>query len=189
MPQAECNIFACNFDGYDCSYTIPLYENCSAVQHGVPCYSLFKNSVCDTSCSSADCLYDGGDCSTAPKECNPIYDAYCQLHFVDGHCDAGCNSAECNWDGGDCVATAEHKYITGVLIITILVPPEEFVLSKSTVFFRDLGTLLHCIVTFEKDGSGNNVISPWPNPGSSQLRRRRSHNSIVSRQKRTSTSG
>ena len=48
------------------------------------CPALFKNGICDQQCNVMDCLYDGYDCQTSTRECNPLYEQYCQDHYADG---------------------------------------------------------------------------------------------------------
>lgn len=51
---------------------------------GVNCPALFKNGICDQECNVQDCLFDGYDCQTTPRECNPLYEKYCQDHYANG---------------------------------------------------------------------------------------------------------
>ena len=93
------------------------------------------------------------------KECNPLYDKYCQHHFGNGHCDEGCNTAECNWDGMDC-DNQEPEYATGYLIFIIDMPPERFY-ELASAFLRDMGTLLRTILKIAKDENGANMVYPF----------------------------
>nr|NVI76442.1 Notch [Cucujiformia] len=105
----ECNKYACDFDGNDCSLGINPWANCTAP---IRCWEVFDDKKCNEDCNNAECLFDGGDCRTTLQPCNPIYDAYCQKHYANGHCDYGCNNAECcdeecnkyacDFDGNDC---------------------------------------------------------------------------------------
>nr|NVI76427.1 Notch [Cucujiformia] len=95
----ECNKYACDFDGNDCSLGINPWINCTA---SIRCWEVFMDGVCNEECNNAACLFDGRDCQKDLQPCNPIYDAYCQQHYANGHCDYGCDNAECSWDGLDC---------------------------------------------------------------------------------------
>nr|NVI76514.1 Notch [Cucujiformia] len=95
----ECNSYACDFDGNDCSLGINPWANCTAP---TKCWAVFMDGVCNEECNTAECLFDGRDCQKSLQPCNPIYDAYCQQHYANGYCDYGCNNAECSWDGLDC---------------------------------------------------------------------------------------
>nr|NVI76460.1 Notch [Cucujiformia] len=95
----ECNKYACDFDGNDCSLGINPWINCTAP---IRCWEVFMDGVCNEECNNAACLFDGRDCQKDLQPCNPIYDAYCQQHYANGHCDYGCDNAECSWDGLDC---------------------------------------------------------------------------------------
>lgn len=181
----ECNTYACDFDGTDCSYGSPIYQNCSAIRFGIYCYDLFNNGRCDRACNSPDCLNDGWDCDRA--SCG-IYDGYCANHYADGHCDTGCNVPECAWDGLDCAT--QRRFADGSLVVVILVMPSEFQ-QQRTSFLRQLGELLHSVVVVEQDSSGNDMIYPWSSGSATVSRSRRSITDHVSewlhRVKRTSS--
>ena len=102
------------------------------------------------------------------KECNPLYDKYCQHHYGNGHCDEGCNTAECNWDGMDCV-NQEPEYATGYLIFIIDMPLERFY-EMAPAFLRDMGTLMRTILTIAKDADGNDMVYPFSD-GSDRVKR------------------
>ena len=93
------------------------------------------------------------------KECNPLYDKYCQHHFGNGHCDEGCNTAECNWDGMDC-DNQKPEYATGYLIFIIDMPAERFY-ELASAFLRDMGTLLRTILKIAKDENGADMVYPF----------------------------
>lgn len=61
----ECNTFACNFDGNDCSLGINPWRNCTAPN----CWSVFMNGICDEECNNAQCLFDGRDCEKQLLPC------------------------------------------------------------------------------------------------------------------------
>ena len=156
--QEECNTFACNFDGQECSFQSTPYQNCSAVLQGIQCWDVFQNGHCDKACSSEECLFDGFDCNVL-KECNPIYNNYCTKYYADGHCDEGCNNAECNYDGLDCDPQPPRP-LDGSLVIVLLMPVGEF-LEKRVHFVRTLGHILHTVVSIAKDSTGNDMIYHW----------------------------
>ena len=108
--------------------------------------------------SPHQCLYDGFDCE--PEEsCHPNYEAYCKKHWNNNNCDQGCNSMACGYDGFDC-EQGPPEYATGYLVVVVMVPPEVF--ANNTVgFLRDLGRLLHVVVTVAKDQNGNDMIYPY----------------------------
>nr|NVI76503.1 Notch [Cucujiformia] len=86
----ECNKYACDFDGNDCSLGINNpWVNCTAA---IRCWEVFMDGVCNPDCNNAACLFDGRDCEKSLQPCNPIYDAYCQKHYANGHCDYGCDN-------------------------------------------------------------------------------------------------
>nr|MBE5726632.1 Notch [Cucujiformia] len=88
----ECNKYACDFDGNDCSLGINPWINCTAP---IRCWEVFMDGVCNEDCNNAQCLFDGRDCEKTLQPCNPIYDGYCQKHYANGFCDYGCDNAEC----------------------------------------------------------------------------------------------
>ena len=83
---------------------------------GCPPFS-WQNGVCDSSCNTAECGYDGGDCN---QLCNYNYDhnlngnhsnttdsdvLECDIYssFDNGVCDVACNNSYCSFDKGGCV--------------------------------------------------------------------------------------
>lgn len=124
------------------------------------CWRVFNNSQCDKSCNNADCLYDNFDCKTKEKVCNPIYEAYCIDHYADGKCDQGCNTEECGWDGLDCAAEVPEKLAKNVLVLVVLMPPEEL-LRTGTVFLQKLSAILRTSVRFRLDSNGKAMIQPY----------------------------
>lgn len=152
----ECNTFACNFDGGDCSLGINPWSNCTA---SIRCWDVFANGVCNEECNNAQCLFDGRDCERKLESCNPVYEGYCQKHYGNGHCDYGCNNAACNWDGLDCV-DGPSQLAEGVISIVLQTDAAEF--KKGTVaFLRYMGELLRTTVRIKKDAFGNDMIYPW----------------------------
>lgn len=180
----ECNTYECSFDSLECTYQMRPYQNCSVIRQGVRCYELFNNSRCDKACNTEDCLYDGFDCFPPPKQCNRNYEKYCSEHFADGDCDKGCNTVECDWDGGDCVggdSDSDDVAADGVLILILLIPPEDFPNVRATLL-RELIRLLRTKVWILRDDDGKEMIYPWPD--SSRSRRSLSWSLAVSREKR-----
>ncbi len=156
--QEECNTYACQYDGLECSYQSSPYQNCSAVRQGILCWDVFQNGHCDKACSSMECLYDGYDCSPL-KECNPSYDNYCTKYYADGHCDEGCKNAECGWDGLDCEA-APPPPIDDYVVIVLLMSVDKFN-KKRVDFLRTIGHLLHSVVSVARDTSGSDMVYAW----------------------------
>lgn len=62
----ECNTFACQFDGNDCSLGINPWRNCTAP---INCWDVFMNGRCDQACNNAQCLFDGHDCEKSLQPC------------------------------------------------------------------------------------------------------------------------
>ena len=62
----ECNSYACNFDGNDCSLGINPWHNCSAP---ISCWKVFMDGKCDMECNNPQCLFDGRDCEKRLSEC------------------------------------------------------------------------------------------------------------------------
>uniref|UniRef100_A0AAQ6ADV3 Notch receptor 3 n=1 Tax=Amphiprion ocellaris TaxID=80972 RepID=A0AAQ6ADV3_AMPOC len=152
----ECNTFPCRWDGGDCSLAVNPWARCPDRR----CWHVFNNSQCDESCNNADCLYDNFDCRTKEKVCNPIYETYCIDHFADGLCDQGCNTEECGWDGLDCAAKVPENLADGVLVLVVLLPPEEL-LRTSTAFLQKLSAILHTSLRFRLDDNGEAMIRPY----------------------------
>lgn len=152
----ECNIYACNFDGNDCSLGINPWRNCTA---SIRCWEVFMDKQCNEECNNPQCLFDGRDCEKSLQRCNPIYDAYCQQHYANGHCDYGCNNAECNWDGLDC-ETQPPSLADGVISAVVLMDMRVFQ-DRLVAFLRDIGHQLRTTLRVKKDSMGNNMIYPW----------------------------
>lgn len=104
--------------GYICSCPFGYVgERCQYQRHGlapntnstnsmcVGCSSKAGNGRCDKECDSAECGYDGGECSRDPqlfKNCTSA--DYCAHVFRDGVCDKVCDNEACLFDGFDCRA-------------------------------------------------------------------------------------
>lgn len=152
----ECNTYACDFDGNDCTLGINPWINCTAP---IKCWEVFGDKNCNPDCNNPECLFDGLDCQKSLQPCNPIYDAYCQKHYANGHCDYGCNNAECNWDGLDC-EKSEPELAEGSISMIVLMDMQGF--KKNLVaFLRDTSHQLRTTVRVKKDPVGNDMIYPW----------------------------
>lgn len=152
----ECNTYACDFDGNDCSLGINPWANCTAP---IKCWEVFMDGICNPDCNNPECLFDGRDCESMLQPCNPIYDAYCQKHYANGHCDYGCNNAECNWDGLDC-EIKPPKLAEGVISMIILMDMQAFK-ENLVAFLRDTSHQLRTTVRVKKDQFGKDMIYPW----------------------------
>lgn len=152
----ECNTFPCRWDGGDCSLAVNPWAGCTDPH----CWRVFNNSQCDESCNNADCLYDNFDCKNKEKVCNPIYETYCIDHYADEKCDQGCNTEECGWDGLDCAKKVPEALADGVLVLVVLLPPEEL-LRTSTAFLQKLSAILHTTLRFRLDDNGEAMIHPY----------------------------
>ncbi|KAK5637799.1 hypothetical protein RI129_000017, partial [Pyrocoelia pectoralis] len=152
----ECNTYACDFDGNDCSLGINPWVNCTAP---IKCWEVFMDGNCDKECNNPQCLFDGRDCEKSLQPCNPVYDAYCQKHYANGHCDYGCNNAECNWDGLDC-DRKPPEIAEGIIVMIVLMDMQAFK-QNLVAFLRDTSYQLRTTVRVKKDQLGNDMIYPW----------------------------
>lgn len=91
---------------------------------------------------------------------SPIYEAYCIDHYADGRCDQGCNTEECGWDGLDCAVKVPEDLADGVLVLVVLLPPEEL-LRTSTAFLQKLSVILRTTLRFRLDNNGEAMIRPY----------------------------
>ncbi|XP_035254880.1 neurogenic locus notch homolog protein 3-like, partial [Anguilla anguilla] len=155
----ECNTYPCRWDGGDCSLTLNPWAHCDDPQ----CWRVFNNSQCDPACDRPQCLYDNFDCKSREKSCNPIYEQYCMDHYADGRCDQGCNTQECGWDGLDCAASVPEDLAEGVLVIVVLLPPEELV-RTGPAFLQKLSSILRTTLRFRLDHNGDAMIRPYTRP-------------------------
>lgn len=92
--------------------------------------------------------------------CSPVYEVYCIDHYADGRCDQGCNSEECGWDGLDCAVEVPEVLAEGILVVVVLLPPEEL-LRTSTAFLQKLSVILHTTLRFRLDHNGKAMIRPY----------------------------
>lgn len=104
---------------------------------------------------------------------SPVYEKYCADHFADGRCDQGCNTEECGWDGLDCASEVPALLARGVLVLTVLLPPEEL-LRSSADFLQRLSAILRTSLRFRLDARGQAMVFPYhrPSPGSESRVRR-----------------
>lgn len=91
---------------------------------------------------------------------SPIYEAYCIDHYADGRCDQGCNTEECGWDGLDCAVKVPKNLADGLLVLVVLLPPEEL-LRTSTAFLQKLSVILRTTLRFRLDNNGEAMIRPY----------------------------
>lgn len=104
---------------------------------------------------------------------SPVYEKYCADHFADGRCDQGCNTEECGWDGLDCAGEVPALLARGVLVLTVLLPPEEL-LRSSADFLQRLSGILRTSLRFRLDENGQAMVFPYHRPGpGSEARNRR----------------
>lgn len=85
---------------------------------------------------------------------------YCTDHYADGLCDQGCNTEECGWDGLDCAGKIPEDLAEDVLVIVVLLPPEEL-LRTQTAFLQKLSVILHTTLRFRLDQNGEYMIRPF----------------------------
>ncbi|UYV71292.1 N [Cordylochernes scorpioides] len=149
----ECNSYACNFDGGDCSLGINPWGNCTAA---IRCWDVFSNNECNEECNNMGCLYDGLDCKRKLSPCNAHYDSYCSVNYANGHCDNGCDTEECNWDGLDCEPDPPIL-ADGYLVFGLDMPPEQFKDNKVN-FLREMGHALRTNLRIKTDADGNPMI-------------------------------
>uniref|UniRef100_A0A183CPD2 Notch n=1 Tax=Globodera pallida TaxID=36090 RepID=A0A183CPD2_GLOPA len=141
----ECNLFACQFDGGDCSTKqAQPFGRCPQASY---CAHSFADGKCDDICNNERCLFDGFDCLERPQSKCPWMDE-CARVYADGHCDEQCNQANCGWDGGDCVHDAhepdpaddQSKLLLGELFLVIAVHPSTLI-NEPTLLRQFLVTL------------------------------------------------
>lgn len=170
----ECNTLLCRWDGGDCSLATNPWARCADPR----CWRVFNNSQCDEFCNNADCLYDNFDCKNKEKVCNPIYETYCIDHYADGRCDQGCNTEECGWDGLDCAGKVPEYLAEGVLVLVVLLPPEEL-LRTSTAFLQKLSAILHTTLRFRLDQNGEAMIRPYTRQEARLKRELQPHQEVI----------
>ncbi|KAL3086398.1 hypothetical protein niasHT_033516 [Heterodera trifolii] len=138
--DSECNLFACQFDGGDCSTKqAQPFGKCPQASY---CSHVFADGKCDEICNNERCLFDGFDCLERHQATCP-WMVDCAKVYADGHCDEQCNQANCGWDGGDCVHDAHEpdptaddqpKLLLGELFLAVALHPST--LFNDTALFR-----------------------------------------------------
>lgn len=75
-------------------------------------------------------------------------------------CDPGCNTEECGWDGLDCARKVPEELADGVLVLIVLLPPDELLRTR-TAFLQKLSAILRTSVRFMRDQNGAEMIHPY----------------------------
>lgn len=109
---------------------------------------------------------------------SPIYETYCMDHYADGRCDQGCNNEECGWDGLDCARTVPEDLAKGVLVIVVLLPPDEL-LRTGTAFLQKLSSILRTSLRFRLDHNGDAMIKPYTRREARLKRELQPHNEVI----------
>lgn len=109
---------------------------------------------------------------------SPIYETYCIDHYADGLCDQGCNTEECGWDGLDCARKVPENLADGVLVLVVLLPPEEL-LRTSTAFLLKLSAILHTTLRFRLDQNGEAMIRPYTRREARLKRELQPHQEVI----------
>ena len=152
----ECNTFACDFDGGDCSLGLNPWRNCTIPR----CWERFGNGQCDPQCNTAECLFDGRDCEPKLKQCNAADNNFCERHYGDGSCDQGCNNEECDWDGMDC-ETLPPELASGIMSVVVKNVGVQDFLENRSAFLRYLGHQLRTTLRIKQSPLGNAMVYPW----------------------------
>lgn len=152
----ECNKYACDFDGQDCSLGMNPWRNCSVLR----CWEKFSDKVCDPECNSAECLFDGRDCEKKLRQCNPVDNNFCERHYGDGSCDQGCNNEECDWDGMDC-EKLPPSLASGIMSVVVRNTDVQTFLASRSLFLRYLGHQLRATFRIKQSPLGNPMVFPW----------------------------
>lgn len=66
----------------------------------------------------------------------------------------------CGWDGLDCAGDTAEILAEGILVIVVLMPPEEL-LRNIRSFLRTLGSILHTNLRIKLDSDGKQMIFPY----------------------------
>lgn len=156
----ECNFFACNYDGMDCSAGLRPFENCTATPSY--CAHVFRDGKCDDVCNNEACLFDGFDCQGDVEPCNSLYVQYCVKHFGDGKCDNGCNTSGCGFDGGDCdeKESEQRLDLAGDVVVILLVDSDTFI-ERAKQFLMTVSKALHATVRIKSNNENQPMIYGW----------------------------
>lgn len=109
---------------------------------------------------------------------SPIYEAYCIDHYADGRCDQGCNSEECGWDGLDCAGNVPENLADGVLVLVVLLPPDELV-NTAPAFLQKLSAILRTTLRFRLDHNGEPMIRPYTRREARLKRELQPHQEVI----------
>lgn len=109
---------------------------------------------------------------------SPIYETYCIDHYADGLCDQGCNTEECGWDGLDCARKVPENLADGVLVLVVLLPPEELLRTR-TAFLLKLSAILHTTLRFRLDHNGEAMIRPYTRRDARLKRELEPHQEVI----------
>lgn len=101
------------------SYPLPAGNPWVRCSNSFVCWTLFRDGKCDQQCNTAECLYDGNDCSGSSSVTQTCDEQYCLERYANGVCDQECNSAECGWDGADCETIRTNTMAQGLLVIRV----------------------------------------------------------------------
>ncbi|CAK5095641.1 unnamed protein product [Meloidogyne enterolobii] len=156
----ECNLYACQFDGGECSTRqINPFEKCPQPSY---CSHSFSNGKCDEVCNNERCLFDGFDCLPRPLAKCPRL-AECALRYANGQCDQQCNMAACGWDGGDCDHDVEPEshVLLGELVLVLAVQPEELFPNLLRQFLLSLSSHLRVSLSLSVDEEGKPNLFRW----------------------------
>ncbi|KAF7633131.1 hypothetical protein Mgra_00007494 [Meloidogyne graminicola] len=156
----ECNLYACQFDGGECSTKqIDPFEKCPQPSY---CSHSFSNGKCDEVCNNERCLFDGFDCLPRPlAKCPRLSE--CALRYANGQCDQQCNMAACGWDGGDCDHDVEPEshVLLGELVLVLAVQPEELFPNLLRQFLLSLSSHLRVSLSLSVDEEGKPNLFRW----------------------------
>uniref|UniRef100_A0A915CMH4 Notch n=1 Tax=Ditylenchus dipsaci TaxID=166011 RepID=A0A915CMH4_9BILA len=161
--DAECNFYACYFDGGDCSTkTTNPFKRCAQPSY---CAHVFGSGKCDEICNNENCLFDGFDCEHIPVPRCPHF-GYCSQHYADGKCDAQCNITSCGWDGGDCDTSTTPSsdvhlnVLHGELSLILLMKEYKFI-PLLRGFLITLSGHLRASIRLGIDDEGHPKVYKW----------------------------
>ncbi|MBI5229310.1 hypothetical protein HY991_04315 [Candidatus Micrarchaeota archaeon] len=123
------------------------------------------DGACDSSCNTAACNYDNGDCratTTTSRTTTTSGGCSCSPSWLgDGTCDSACNNAACNYDNGDCRTTTTLASTTSSRAVT------------TTTFSRSVTTTTSRILTTTSSSATTTTLSkttPTPQYTTTTLR-------------------